>query len=122
MMLHIICNIHQNAAIAPERENGPNKPKVVEALHPFKLHPDHTPNDLQAFFTTSQMELYTIAEQQVFFFSCVTVPLETKIRENDLYAAYLAVLSNQGADCLQAILEAEFMLCYPLFNRCLNFF
>lgn len=130
VMLRVIQIIHRNAqevlTVRREGDHGANKPKVCEVLRPFKLKADHTPNDLrswlekiQAFFSTSKLELYTVAEQHVFFFSCVTVPLETKIREHDLYRQDMEVF---GADSLQAIVEAEFALRYPLFNRRLDFF
>ena len=102
-------------------------PKICEALRPFKLKPEDTPTDLRSwiekfrtYYSTSRFDLYNLAEQHMFFFSNMTVSLETVIREADNYNAGLAVLD--GDDCLVTILQDEFRLKYPIFNRRLDFF
>ena len=129
--LHAITEASRTAAphpaAAPAQPQVNFRPKVVDALRPNKLTMDNTPAELRnwlskfkAYYTTSGLDQYTIAEQQVFLFNNVSSDLETRIKENDGYAIDLRVFGD--IDSLTAILIEEFNHKYPLFNRRLDFF
>ena len=111
------------AAAAAPAAGG--RPKIVDALKPFILKADSPPSDLtnwlekyKTYASASRFDLYAAAEQQNFFFGCMNLTLETKIRENDHFRNDLPVLLAPGApDCLERILNEEFEIKHPLFNR-----
>ncbi|KAG1673587.1 Anoctamin-7 [Nymphon striatum] len=104
----------------------PVKPRICDALKPFQLNDKHTPADLRnwigkfnVYHSSSSMERYSTVEQHMFLFSCLNFSLETKVRENDSYNPELHIFGDYG---VVQILQEEFDLCFPLFNRRLDFF
>lgn len=124
-----------NTASAPGRHNvdprapsdaTPHKPKICNVLKPYQLHPEHTPADLgnwiakfNVYHSASGMSMYTTEEQHMFLCSCISPSLEVKIREHDNYKKELPIF---GDDSVIKIIQEEFDLYYPLFNRRLDFF
>ena len=109
---------------------GLHKPKVQEALRPFKLKTNHTPVDLrswlgkfQAYFTSSGLHAYSAQEQHAFLFNCMTPDLEVRIKENDNFTQDMPLYSDDDSvSGVMTLLETEFLQAYPLFNRRLDFF
>ncbi|KAG1653963.1 hypothetical protein GQR58_025304 [Nymphon striatum] len=104
----------------------PAKPKICDTLKPFQLNNKNTPSDLRSwigkfkvYHSTSGMDSYSAEEQHMFLFSCVNFNLETKIRENDIYKPELNIFGDNG---VIQILQEEFDLGFPLFNRRLDLF
>ena len=106
------------------------KPKILDALKPFKLKADNHPADLRswmdkfcAYYTSSGLAVYTTPEQHALLFNCINQDLETKIKEHDDYSPDLPVFSdNDNEQSIFYILEKEFLLTYPLFTRRYHFF
>lgn len=108
------------------RPDSSSKPKICEALRPFKLRTVHSPADLRswnskfsAYYSTSNMSLFSVEEQHALLCCCISTDLETRIRENDLYSPSLAVFGDHG---LPLLIKQDFLHRYPLFNRRLEFF
>ncbi|KAG1706172.1 Carcinine transporter [Nymphon striatum] len=104
----------------------PSKPRICETLKPFQLNNKHTPTHLRSwinkftvYHSTSSLQQYSIQEQHMFFFSCIDSNLETRIRESDTYNQQLNLF---GDNSIIQILQEEFNLTFPLFNRRLDFF
>jgi transposase InsO family protein len=105
---------------------GGARPKVCEALKPFRLKIDHNPaelrswlNKFKAYYSTSQLHQFSVAEQHSFLFNITSVDLETRIREHDEYDIDLPVFGDAGS--IISILTGEFLYRYPLFNRRLEY-
>jgi hypothetical protein len=116
-----------NPAPAAPAAGNPQRPKPVDSLKPsFKLRPDSYPSEVGmwkktflAFANASGFDQYTPAERHIFLFSCVTVPLATRIQEHDNYRDNLPI---DGDDSLMSILADIFGVRFPLFNRRLEYF
>ena len=97
-------------------QNAP-RIKVNNALKPFILTRDHTPTEFRswiekfkAFYSLSNLEQCSLAEQHAYFRICIDVNLESRIREK--------IMENTpifGDDGCVALLEEGFLLKYPLF-------
>jgi hypothetical protein len=77
------------------------RPKICDALKPFRLKHDSYPNDLRlwresydAFYHASALNTYTVEQQHAFFFSCMNSQLATRVREHDLYRINLATFGD----------------------------
>ena len=98
--------------------------RVFEALKPYTLSRDNTPTELRewvtrfrSYYTASHLDQLGIPEQQAFFKAVLEPKLCAKISEE-----LQATTPIFGANGCIAVLEAEFALQYPLFNRRLDYF
>jgi hypothetical protein len=103
------------------------RPKICDALKPFRLKHDSYPNDLRlwresydAFYHASALNTYTVEQQHAFFFSCMNSQLATRVREHDLYRINLATFGD--VDSLISIVDDLFGNRYPVFTRRLEYF
>jgi transposase InsO family protein len=115
---------HQPQAAPPA---AATKPKICDALKPFKLKHDSYPNDLRlwkdsydAFFHASALDNYTVEQQHAFLFSCTNSQLAARIREHDLYRVNLETFGD--VDSLMSIVDDLFSNRYPVFTRRLEYF
>ena len=132
----MICNIISNSkpqararARAPAQAEGEAKPKLCSDLKPFQLKCESPHNEkrswkeaFQAYYEASRLDMYSLKEQHQFFFNCLALALRSRIKENDNYRGDLNVFGAQGEVTLETILDAEFDLSDPLFNRRYDFF
>ena len=141
-----------NADGARRRDNrdGRDKPrKPNEALRPGKLTIDSTPVELRiwmeqyhAYYTSSQMDLCTLNEQQMYFKACLDMALIAKLAGRihantpviPIYNRNQPQRPNRAHDsdsessdeeedlsCFELLAE-EFILAYPILNRRVDFF
>ncbi len=115
----------QQPETIPE-SNRQIRPKVMESLKPNRLKLDNTPTEMRcwmkefrAFYTTSSLDKYSVPEQHAFIFSCMEVDLKTKIMESDTFDEELPIFGDVS---IIQVVQEEFLLRYPLFNRRLDFF
>ena len=103
---------------------GGARPRVFDAFKPFILNRDHTPVELRewisrftSYYNASHIEQLQLREQQAFFKSVIDPKLCAKL--TDLIGAATPVFGLNG--CI-GLLQQEFQLKYPLFNRRLDYF
>ena len=116
-----------------DRGNGQNNQRRVkanDALKPFTLTRDHTPAEMRSwmrkftsYYTSSNMEQASLAEQQAYLTALIDTHLETRIR--DKVTASTPIFRGQDETieitCIELI-EAEFAHKYPVLTRRYQFF
>ena len=114
--------------VAPDGTAGAVRPKAIrpksnDAMKPDQLAPDAKPSVLRAwkkrfqvYYESHNMAEMPINEQQLYFMSCLTSKLESRM--NDKVKDPTPVMPSAGASesCLE-LLEAEFLVTYPIESR-----
>ena len=118
--------VSQVEAAAVAAVNQANRtPKANTALAPEKLSRDSNPVELRswltrfrAFYSTSNLDKANASDQRAYFFAHIDSHLESRIRASVVDTT--PVFGDR--DSLEAFLQHEFQLKYPLFTRRLDFF
>ena len=111
-------------------QNSQRRVKANDALKPFTLTRDHTPAEMRSwmrkftsYYTSSNMDQASLAEQQAYLTALIDTHLETRIR--DKVTAGTPIFREQDdtieTTCIELI-EAEFAHKYPVLTGRYQFF
>ena len=126
---HVLQALNEARAPRPAPAQAPEgarvkRTRVNAELRPEKLTVQMTPCEFRtwmdrfgAYYSTSDMDVNTVVEQQAYLFACLEPVIERKIKE--FIDAQTPVYGPNG--CMARI-EEVFMEKYPLFTRRLAFF